>query len=375
MNEQAETLRLLLTGDVMLGRGIDQVLPRRSDPVVHEPWVNDARAYVELAEARHGKIDSPVGYGYVWGALLDELERAAVDVRIVNLETSVTTSDDHWPGKGIHYRMHPGNVPCLTRAAIDCCVLANNHVLDWGHAGLVETLRTLQAAGLDTAGAGVDARAAAEPAVIDAGTGRLLVFAYASPTSGTPSSWAATSERAGINVLSGRPDEDFERIAAQVAAAKRAGDIVVVSVHWGDNWGCEIPSADRRLARRLIEEAGIDVIHGHSSHHPKGIECCSGKLVLYGCGDLINDYEGIAGWERYRGDLSVAYLAALDAEDGTLVDLELVPFRMHRFRLQRAAQTDVEWLATRLDRECRALGGRIETRDTGRLAFRPGETR
>ena len=76
-------------------------------------------------------------------------------------------SDDHWVGKGIHYRMHPQNVPCLSAAQIDCCVLANNHVLDWGYAGLAETLRTLHKSNLSTAGAGRCSEQARAPAVLE----------------------------------------------------------------------------------------------------------------------------------------------------------------------------------------------------------------
>src|SRR5512138_1463618 len=106
-------LRLFLTGDVMTGRGIDQVLARPSDPRLEEPYVRDARDYVELAERASGPIPRPADPEYIWGVALDELERARPDVRLVNLETSVTTSNAYWPGKGIHYRMHPANVACL----------------------------------------------------------------------------------------------------------------------------------------------------------------------------------------------------------------------------------------------------------------------
>jgi len=75
---------------------------------------------------------------------------------------------------------------------------------------------------------------------------------------------------------------------------------VVASIHWGDNWGYEI-------AHNLIDHAGVDIIHGHSSHHAKGIEVWHGKPVIYGCGDFINDYEGIGGNEKYRSDLSLMY--------------------------------------------------------------------
>ena len=155
-----EVVTLFLCGDVMTGRGLDQVFPQSSDPRLHEPYVRSALQYVELAEAQNGPIPAPVDHAYPWGDALGELGRAAPDARIINLETSVTTSDRQWRGKGIHYRMHPANISCITAAGIDCCVLANNHVIDWGFDGLRETLEVLQTAGLETAGAGSGVRCA-----------------------------------------------------------------------------------------------------------------------------------------------------------------------------------------------------------------------
>lgn len=108
----------LLGGDVMTGRGVDQVLPHPSEPELHEPWIDGARANVELAEQANGPIRRPVDFAYIWGDALDELDRAAFDARIVNLETS-TTRSDCWEEKGINYRMHPDNIPCLTVTRID----------------------------------------------------------------------------------------------------------------------------------------------------------------------------------------------------------------------------------------------------------------
>jgi poly-gamma-glutamate synthesis protein (capsule biosynthesis protein) len=88
----------------------------------------------------NGPIPPEVDYSYIWGDALAALEAEQPNARIVNLETSVTTSDDPWPGKGMHHRMHPTNTPVLAVASIDCCTLANNHVLDWGYDGLQETL-------------------------------------------------------------------------------------------------------------------------------------------------------------------------------------------------------------------------------------------
>lgn len=104
-----------------------------------------------------------MSFSYPWGVAPEELERVAPRVRIVNLETAVTLDGEPWPGKGIHYRMNPANAPVLTAAGIDVCALANNHVLDWGYEGLEQTLETLSAAGIATAGAGKDLAAARAP--------------------------------------------------------------------------------------------------------------------------------------------------------------------------------------------------------------------
>ena len=142
-----KTVTLFLSGDVMTGRGIDQILPHPSAPQLFEPAVRSALEYVELAEAVGGPIPRRAAFDYLWGDALAELERRRVSARIINLETAITVSKEAWPQKGVHYRMHPLNVPCLTAARIDCCTLANNHVLDWGRAGLEETLSVLSGGG------------------------------------------------------------------------------------------------------------------------------------------------------------------------------------------------------------------------------------
>jgi poly-gamma-glutamate synthesis protein (capsule biosynthesis protein) len=356
----------------MTGRGIDQVLPHPSSPEIFEGYMTSAAGYVDLAERVHGPIPRPVGFSYVWGDALEELRARAPDLRVANLETSVTTSDDAAP-KGINYRMHPGNVPCLAAVGLDGCVLANNHVLDWGVAGLLETLAALPAAGIATAGAGRTLEEAARPAVLEAaGGGRVLVFGLGSPTSGIPRDWAAAGSRPGVALLPDLSRRAAEAVAGDVARWRRPGDLVVTSIHWGSNWGYEIPQAQRRFARALVEAGAADVVHGHSSHHPRGIEVHRGRPILYGCGDFLNDYEGIAGYEEFRSDLVLAYLVGLDPASGSLTDLEMVPFRTRRFRLERVARQDAAWLRTTLDRECRALGAAVDLTGDGSLALRWG---
>lgn len=356
-----DSITLFLCGDVMTGRGIDQVLLHPVEPVLHEPFVRDAREYVRLAEAAHGPLSRPVDFSYIWGDALDELERVGPDVRIVNLETSVTRSDEFWPGKGIHYRMNPQNVRCLTAAGIDCCGLANNHVLDWGYAGLFETLDSLRGAGIACAGAGRTAAEAEAPAILPTGrNGRVLVLACGSPTSGIPPEWAAASDRPGVNLVAEGSDASVGRIAEQVRRAKEPGDVVVVSIHWGPNWGYEIPAEQRRFAQRLVDEAGADVICGHSSHHVKGIEVYRDRPILYGCGDFLTDYEGITGYEEFRGGLGLMYFADLERSTGRLTGLRMTPTRMQRLRVNRAAPEETQWLTGVLNRTGAELGTRVE---------------
>lgn len=362
---------LFLCGDVMTGRGVDQILPHPSKPHLYESYVRSAIGYVELAESATGAITRPADFAYVWGDALAAFARERPAARIVNLETAVTTSEEAWPGKGIHYRMHPANVRCLTAAGLDCCVLANNHVIDWGRSGLAETLATLRQAGLRTAGAGCDQLEAAAPAAIAlAGTSRVLVFAYGMESSGIPRQWAATKGRSGVNLLTDLSARSVAAIAKQVGAHKQAGDIVVLSIHWGGNWGYQICADERVFAQRLIDTAGVDVVHGHSAHHVKGIEVYHDRPILYGCGDFLNDYEGIGGYEAYRSDLALMYFPTLDAASGQLLRFAMTPTQTRHFRVYRAQEQGVRWLLETLNREGQKLGTRVELQQDNTLLLR-----
>jgi poly-gamma-glutamate synthesis protein (capsule biosynthesis protein) len=292
--------------------------------------VRDAREYVDLAEKAHGAFQRPVTFDYIWGETLQELDRADVDLRIINLETAITSAETRWPGKEIHYRMHPLNIGCLSAARINGCALANNHILDWGYEGLSETLQSLDSAGIAHAGAGKDADEAAMPAVLDlAENGRVLLFAFGSTTSGIPHEWRATSISPGVNLLDDLSEATTARVASQMRQHQQPGDVLVASIHWGSNWGYDIPPEQIAFAHRLVDE-GVAIVHGHSSHHVKAIEVFRGRLILYGCLDLRNSQ---------------------------LVSASLVPMQMRRFRLERASAADAEWLCALLNR----LGAPLET--------------
>ncbi|HEY5148321.1 MAG TPA: CapA family protein [Mycobacterium sp.] len=365
-------MTVLLGGDVMLGRGVDQILAHPGNPALREPYVDDARRYVGLAEKANGPIPRPVDWRWPWGDSLAILEDLAPEVRLINLETTITADGEFADRKAIHYRMHPDNLPALTAIRPDVCALANNHILDSGRRGLADTLDALTSAGICGVGAGTDLETTHHPAAVTGrGEHRVVIGSVATKSSGVPESWTAHRDTPGVWLIwdpSARAAADD--VAAKVLAHKHTGDVAIVSVHWGSNWGYGVGLSEIQFAHRLID-AGIDIVHGHSSHHPRPIEIYRGRPILYGCGDVIDDYEGIGGHESYRPDLRLLYLISIDPGRGDLAALQMVPLRVRRMRLERAARTDAEWLRATIEHISRRFGTHVAAGSDDLLAAHP----
>lgn len=362
-------MKLFLCGDVMTGRGIDQILPHPCAPVLYERYMSSAVDYVALAIERSGRIPRPVTVDYIWGDALTELEARSPDFRIANLETAITDRGRPEP-KGINYRMNPRNTGCLTAAKLDCCMLANNHTGDWGTEGLADTLVALSGAGIAVTGAGRSLDEASRPVVLgpDAGE-RLVIFAYTCQSSGTPASWAAGPNTPGVNYIPDISAVSAGRVAKFVASRTDGAAVVAVSVHWGKNWGYDIPEEHRRFAHALIDSGVVDLVYGHSSHHPKAIEVYKNRAIFYGCGDFINDYEGIRGHEEYRPELVLGYFLEIGRLGKGVKRLEMVPFRLKKLRVNRASRQEAKWLEERMRGECDRFGHRILCGDDGALTL------
>jgi poly-gamma-glutamate synthesis protein (capsule biosynthesis protein) len=220
-------------------------------------------------------------------------------------------------------------------------------------------------------GAGRALREALEPAVIPIPKtgGRVLVFAFGSPSSGIPYGWAAADDRPGVHLVTALTETAADELCRQVRHVRQPGDVAVVSVHWGSNWGYRIDADATHFAHRLID-GGVDLVHGHSSHHPRPLEVYHQKLILYGCGDLVDDYEGISGHQQYRSDLRLLYLPRLDPRSGDLVELCMALMQARRMRLHRAANHDARWLQRVLDKVSRRFGSRIDLGPDGLLTLR-----
>jgi poly-gamma-glutamate synthesis protein (capsule biosynthesis protein) len=206
----------------------------------------------------------------------------------------------------------------------------------------------------------MDLREATAPAVVEIkGRGRIVVFAFGSPTSGVPLNWAASEKRPGVNLLESFSDSAVQSIHKEVDELRQEGDIIVASIHWGGNWGYHVPQEEIDFAHQLIDVVGVHIVHGHSSHHVKGIEVYKDKLILYGCGDFLNDYECIGGNEYYRADLGLIYFPSLDPSTEKLVRLQMTPTQIKYFKVNRASRDDALWLIHLLNREGRSFGTRM----------------
>lgn len=365
---------LLICGDVMTGQGIAPLLPptgartRRSMRSALD-YVHHAGSRPPPAREDPGHADSlprPVCFDYPWGDALSLLRRAAPDLRLANLEASITTRGTP-AAPPIHARLSPQQLPALAALGVQGVVLAGPHALDWGPSGLHDTLHSLREAGIAGVGAGLDReQAAQEGQWLLPGRGRLRLLAYGHASCGLTAAAAAGEGRPGINWLRDLDAGAVAEIAARVAAQRREGDLVVVSLHWGAQWGYEVTAEQRRFAHALVDTAGVDLVWGQASRHPRPIEVYRGRLILYGVGTFLKDAGWAVGHEHLRPELAALYLPRL-AADGSLRELCLWPVHVHLFRLRRACASETLWLARALGSACHPHGSALVPHGDGSL--------
>ncbi|CAI7640969.1 unnamed protein product [Penicillium pancosmium] len=403
------TFTLTFIGDVMLGRLVDQLFPEHVNNLQDE-------AVAASFKSEHPSILDNGNYtpSSPWGTTLPLFQKS--DLNIINLETAVTTTHEPWPNKKFNYRMHPANLaPILHSAGIDYANLANNHVLDFGSEGLVETAWTLKNARVAYSGAGETTNEAFKPAKLylprktllshgcismgtssdstgtittiapekDGGVNYLPVHIYSG--SDHPQDWSSVpnfhlidySPRTRVqlrklllaNGTMEHPSEsDSECDIYQHAARRRhqlehhdddnestqlsrsnAPALKIFSIHWGPNYTWKPADAIRSLAHFLIDECGVDI----------GVEIYQGKVIIYGCGDFVDDY---ALNREFRNDLGAVWrvICSEIGREGELeqnepsglipVRLEIFPTRIERFRAMLLDSGDVDhvWVQERI---------------------------
>lgn len=319
------TITIGLAGDVMLGRTLDPVMNAR-------------------------------GYDYPWGNMLAVMRDT--DMNIINLETTFTISNDR-AEKTFNFKAAPDKITSLQHAHISVANLANNHVLDFGAEGLLETTRTLRHAGIPYVGAGQDIAEASQPVVIAKNNIRVGVLGI---TDNEPE-WKAT-DRPGTHYVDPENREEHLALFHAVAALRKEADIVIVSIHWGPNMREKPTQHFVEFAHRLSQH-GAQVIHGHSAHILQGIELYNKSLILYDTGDFVDDYRVDDG---LRNDLAAFFI--LEAEQEGLLDLTIMPTRIHQYQVNKAGPEDHAWIMNRIRRLSEDLGTHIP--GEGRIHLKPG---
>jgi poly-gamma-glutamate synthesis protein (capsule biosynthesis protein) len=203
----------------------------------------------------------------------------AADFTAVNLETAVTSGGVPQP-KTYHFRAPAAAFTVLRDAGIDLVTMANNHVLDYGQAGLAGTLAAARAARFPYVGIGTSAAAAWAPYLTTIKGVRLAVIGV-SQVAELASSWVATPARPGeANAI------DLGRTLAAVRSARRLASVVIVFMHWGtEGQACPDP-AQLSLARQLAA-AGASIIVGAHAHMLQGSGWLGRTFVAYGLGNFL----------------------------------------------------------------------------------------
>lgn len=310
-----KTVKLAIVGDCMLGRGVDQML-RRKGPV------------------------------YPWGDTLPLFHQA--DARTCNLECVMSDRGLPWAEypKAFHFRSAAKNVAVLTAAGINAVSIANNHVLDYGYGALLQMLEILDQAGIAHSGAGANLAEASQIAIFEV-DGRhfgLLAFTDNEPP------WEATVERPGTLYVPTTLEDPRAQELLKIVHRRTGLNTLIVSAHWGSNWGYAPPEEHIHFAHALID-AGADIIFGHSSHVFRGIEFYKNGLILYSTGNFADDY---AVDPNERNDQSFIFLVELN-EAGP-AGLRLFPTMIDYCQARLARTTEAQDIAAKMQELCSALG-------------------
>ncbi len=309
-------IRLVFVGDVMLGRLVNEAL-------------------------RETRLDYP------WGDTLPIFRQS--DWRACNLECAISDRGAPWnrTEKAFFFRSDPKNVGVLHTAGIDAVSVANNHILDFGYEAMADTLAILDAATIRHAGAGPDLEAAIRPALSKVKGVSLAFIAF---TDNQPE-WEAGRGVAGVFYVPVDTDDDRARLLFDaISDARGKADLVIVSAHWGPNWGYEPPPEHVRFAHLLVER-GADVVFGHSGHVFRGVELYRGRPIIYCAGNFIDDY---AVDETERNDESMAFVVSFEGR--RLAALDLFPTVIENYQARRAGGLRAEEIAAKMVSLCGKLG-------------------
>jgi poly-gamma-glutamate capsule biosynthesis protein CapA/YwtB (metallophosphatase superfamily) len=244
----------------------------------------------------------------VYGDLLPALRNA--DLRIVNCECALTRSTRETWKSGAVFKGDPAHVHGLTAVPFEVACLANNHVLDYGVAGLRETLRVLDRAGIRPVGAGLTEQEAHAPLSLSVDGLRVHIVNFSEGED-------LTTSRGGPGVFGW----DIPRVQATIRECRRRGGIILAIAHCGLEYVPYPPPYVVRAFRAAVD-AGADCVIGHHPHVPQGMEWRRGRPIFYSLANFVF-YQPTPLLHRKAG-----YVVTLRASRRGLTDVKLLPYRV-----------------------------------------------
>ncbi|WP_147373867.1 CapA family protein [Massilia cavernae] len=324
-------VRLMLGGDVMLGRLVGKAIQR-------------------------------FGPHYPLSGVAPLMSKA--DLTIVNLECAITSSTREWHGapKAFYFGAPPAAVHALTDAGVDLVSLANNHALDYDVEGLLDTMKYLRARGIGWAGAGNSIDEARAPVFAERNGLRFGMAALCDHQV----DFAAGVRRPGTTYVD-LDDEPaalalMRKLLEPIQQAK--ADWPILSLHWGPNMVSEPSRKFRRIAHAAID-MGWRILFGHSAHVFHGIELYRGCPIVYAAGDLVDDYYIDP---EFRNDHQLLF--ELELGRAALRRIGLHPVLIADCQARLAGGAHFGYIAKRMTGLCAEMGTRVRT-DGGKLWIEP----
>lgn len=322
------SVRIGLTGDVMLGRLVDET---------HKQTKKTA----------------------VWGSLCPTLRN--LDGLFINLECCLSTGGEPWQqtDRPFHFRADPSwAIPALTSIDVSACALANNHILDFGEDALRDTVNHLETNGVSYAGAGLTRNDAFEPTRV---TINGTTITFVSFTDNTPEYAASQTTPGTAHIEIDRDNPDTRTAVKNSLDEVKAHepDVLITSLHWGPNM-VETPlDSFQQFARWLIDQ-GTDIVHGHSAHIFQGIEVYQNSPILYDTGDFVDDY---AVDPDLHNDRSFLFVLGF-SDTGAISTLRLIPTEIRNCVVHKASESAAEWSRERMRKLSQPFGTTFSEDDT-----------
>jgi poly-gamma-glutamate capsule biosynthesis protein CapA/YwtB (metallophosphatase superfamily) len=250
-NTSDKKISLIFTGDIMLDRGVELKIKNAGDGDFRFPFLK-ITDYLKSADLTFGNLEGPISdKGYKVGS-----------------ENS--------------FRFDPKAIDGLTLAGFDVLSVANNHMIDYTGEALRDTFLRLKTAGIDYVGGGFNATEAGTPIIKEIENTKFAFLAY---TSVCIPQWKPSETTVGINCVS---EADIEKVKEQIQTAKKMADVVIVSIHTGNEYTQNITKFQNDFSKAAVD-AGADLVIGHHPHVAQKYETYKNKYIFYSLGNFIFD--------------------------------------------------------------------------------------